>query len=351
LRAPAFLGLRFDADPRQVHEERPRSDAPAEEPAQTTVGSNHDPLIPADVKEATIQVDAQSLHFTNLAKVFYPKEGYTKRDILNYYDDVADYLLPHIQGRPLSLKRYPNGIHGEYFFQKNAEAFPDWIRLEPIPSEERTIRYVVCDNRETLLWLAHLGCIDQNPMMSRVGHLENPDFMLLDLDPVECPYELIVEAAQITRGVLERIGLQGYPKTTGGDGMHIYVPLEPVYTFEQVRSFAEVLWHVVIDEKPDLFTTPRAVERRKKGRVYFDYLQISSIKTISAPYVLRAHDGAPVATPLLWEEVKPGLLPQQFDIRNAPARFHALGDVFRPVIDRPQRLEPALARLQSLLGT
>jgi bifunctional non-homologous end joining protein LigD len=351
LRAPAFLGLRFDADPRQVRKEAPGSDAPAEEPAEAPAASNHEPLIPADGKELTVQVGAQSLHFTNLAKVFYPKEGYTKRDILNYYDDVAEYLLPHLEGRPLSLKRYPNGIHGEYFFQKNAEAFPDWIRLEPIPSEDRVISYVVCDNRETLLWLAHLGCIDQNPMMSRVGHLENPDFMLLDLDPVECPYELIVEAAQVTRGVLESIGLEGYPKTTGGDGMHIYVPLQPVYTFEQVRSFAEVLRHVVIDKKPNLFTTPRAVERRKKGRVYFDYLQISSIKTISAPYVLRAHDGAPVATPLRWEEVKPGLLPQQFEIRNAPARFHALGDVFRPVIDRPQRLEPALVKLQGLLGT
>ncbi len=349
LRAPAFLGLRLDADPRQVRRERPDADLPAETQEEEASQPQSGPLIPEGVKEITVQVGAQSLRFTNLNKVFYPKDGYSKRDILNYYDEVAEYLLPHIQGRPLSLKRYPNGIHEEFFFQKNAEGFPDWIRVEPIPSEGRIIHYVVCDNRETLLWLAHLGCIDQNPMMSRVGHLENPDFMLLDLDPVECPYELIVEAAQITRGVLERIGLEGYPKTTGGDGMHIYVPLEPVYTFEQVRSFAEVLWHVVIAEKPDLFTTPRAVERRKKGRVYFDYLQISSIKTISAPYVLRAHDGAPVSTPLRWDEVKPGLLPQQFNIRNAPARFHALGDVFRPVIDRPQRLEPALQKLQRLV--
>jgi bifunctional non-homologous end joining protein LigD len=345
LRAPAFLGLRTDVPARDVRRE---SAEPG--PAGDAVEPADEPLIPAGVKQYTVQVGAQKLHFTNLAKVFYPNDGYTKRDILNYYNDVSGVLLPHLEGRPLSLKRYPNGIHEPYFFQKNAEGFPDWIRVEPIPSEGRIIHYVICDNRETLLWLAHLGCIDQNPMMSRVGRLENPDFMLVDLDPVECPYDLIVEAAQITRGVLERVGLAGYPKTTGGDGMHIYVPLEPVYTFEQVRSFAEILWHVVVNEKPDLFTTPRAVARRKKGRVYFDYLQISSIKTISAPYVLRAHDGAPVSTPLAWDEVKAGLLPQQFTIENAPARFRAVGDLFRPVLDKPQRIEPALTKLSEMLS-
>ena len=339
LRAPAFLGLRTDVPADEVRRET------AEAAPPDVVEPAGEPLIAAGVKQQTVQVGGQSLHFTNLAKVFYPNEGYTKRDVLNYYNDVADLLLPHLEGRPLSLKRYPNGIHEEYFFQKNAEGFPDWIRIEPIPSEGRTINYVVCDNRETLLWLAHLGCIDQNPMMSRVGHLDNPDFMLLDLDPVECPYELIVEAAQLTRGVLDRVGLAGYPKTTGGDGMHIYVPLELAYTYDQVRSFAEILWHVVVNEKPDLFTTPRAVSRRKKGRVYFDYLQIASVKTISAPYVLRAYDGAPVSTPLAWDEVRPGLLPQQFTIENAPARFRAVGDLFRPVIDKRQRLEPALAEV------
>ena len=153
----------------------------------------------------------------------------------------------------------------------------------------------------------------------------------------------------LTRDVLEAIGLTGYPKTTGGDGMHIYVPLEPHYTYDQVRGFAEILWHIVIGRKPDLFTTPRAVAQRKKGRVYFDYLQIAESKTISAPYVIRPHPGAPVSTPLRWDEVRPGLLPSDFTIENAPARFVSLGDLFAGVLEGPQKLERAMAKMERLV--
>ncbi len=347
LRAPSFMGLRKDVDPTSVAREATVDEVEpeAEDPQQ----EERPPLIPPGAKELTVEVGAQKLKFTNLNKVFYPKEGYTKRDLLNYYDGVADILLPHLRGRPLSLKRYPNGIEADFFFQKNAEDFPPWIRVEPIDSEGRVINYVIANDRETLLWLTHLGCIDQNPWMSRIGSLDCPDFMLIDLDPVDCSYELIVEAALMTKSKLDQLGLRGYPKTTGGDGMHIYVPLDPVYSYDQVRSFAEILSHLVIEQKPELFTTPRAVSKRKKNRVYFDYLQIASSKTISAPYVVRAYPGAPISTPLTWDEVKPGLLPHQFTIENAPARFASLGDVFRPVLDAPQRLEPAMAKLEGLL--
>jgi bifunctional non-homologous end joining protein LigD len=340
LRAPSFQGLREDVDP---------ADVSAETPEEPEPGGERPQLIPPGRKELTVEVGARKLTFTNLNKVFYPKEGYTKRDLLNYYDAVADLLLPHLRDRPLSLKRYPNGIEADYFFQKNADDFPPWIRVEPVESEERVINYVIANDRETLLWLTHLGCIDQNPWMSRIGSLENPDFMLIDLDPVECSYDLIVEAALLTKTRLDQLGLRGYPKTTGGDGMHIYVPLEPVYSYDQVRSFAEILSHLVVSQKPDLFTTPRAVAKRKKNRVYFDYLQIAASKTISAPYVLRAYPGAPVSTPLEWSEVRPGLVPHQFTIENAPARFAGMGDVFRPVLDAPQQLEPAMKRLEPLL--
>ncbi len=345
LRAPSFQGLRTDVDPATVVHESAEVAEESPEPAAPVLGE----LIPPGRKEMTVEVGAQKLRFTNLNKVFYPKQGYTKRDLLNYYDAVSEHLLPHLRDRPLSLKRYPNGIEADYFFQKNADDFPPWVRVEPIRSDDRVINYVIANDRETLLWLTHLGCIDQNPWMSRVGSLECPDFMLIDLDPVECSYDLIVEAALLTQSKLDRLGLRGYPKTTGGDGMHIYVPLEPVYSYEQVRSFAEILSHIVVGAKPDLFTTPRTVAKRRKNRVYFDYLQIASSKTISAPYVLRAHSGAPVATPLEWSEVRPGLLPQQFTIENAPARFAALGDVFCPVLESPQRLEPAMAKLEPLL--
>jgi bifunctional non-homologous end joining protein LigD len=186
--------------------------------------------------------------------------------------------------------------------------------------------------------------------MSRLGSLDKPDFALIDLDPVECPFDMIVEAAQLVRDKLAALGLEGYSKTTGGDGMHVYVPLEPVYSYDQVRSFAEILSHLVVNENPALFTTPRAVSKRKKGRVYFDYMQIAESKTIAAPYVLRAFAGAPVSTPLEWGEVQKGLQPGDFTIRNAMERFNRVGDLFGPVLNRPQRLEGALERLATVLA-
>jgi bifunctional non-homologous end joining protein LigD len=197
-----------------------------------------------------------------------------------------------------------------------------------------------------LVGLANMGCIDQNPWMSRVQSLDNPDFMLIDLDPHESSYSKVAEAAQFVRRLLEEAGLTGCPKTTGGKGMHIYVPLEPEYSYDQVRAFAEILARLAERERPDLFTLPRTVSKREKGKVYFDYLQIGRGKTISAPYVLRAHPGAPVATPLDWSEVREGLEPGSFHIRNALARFDRTGDLFAPVLKLKQLLEPALERLR-----
>ena len=334
LRAPVFLGLRLDVSPAEL--------APV-------VARPH---LPLDRDEVIVSIDGTRVKFTNLSKVFYPREGYTKRDIVQYYDAVADLVLPHLRGRPLSLKRYPEGITGEYFFQKDSpESFPSWLRFESVFSEhnQAPIRFVLADDRASLLYLANLGCIDQNPWMSRVGSLENPDFILIDLDPSECSYDRIVEAAQLVRGLLERIELKGYPKTTGGDGMHVYIPIAPEYSYEQSKSFAEILGTILAADRPDLFTTPRSVAKREKGKVYFDYLQNGYGKTIAAPYVLRAYPGAPVSTPLDWSEVKPGLIPQQFHIRNAPARFARAGDLFRGVLVERQRIEPALERLAALV--
>ena len=184
-----------------------------------------------------------------------------------------------------------------------------------------------------MLYLVNLGCIDHNPWMSRTPSLDNPDFVLIDLDPQECPYDMIVEAALLVREKLEAIGLRGYPKTTGGDGMHIYIPLDPIYTYDESRTFAEILAHLVQRDRPELFTQPRAVSKRQKGRVYFDWMQNGKSKTISAPYVLRAYPGAPVATPLAWDEVKPGLTPTQFNIYNAPTASLKTGDLFAPGAD------------------
>jgi bifunctional non-homologous end joining protein LigD len=349
LRAPVFQGLRTDVIPRHVARELAWSGPPAGN------GSAPPParpaLLPPDAQEATREIDGRELKFTNLPKIFYPAEGYTKRDVLNYYDAVAGLILPHLRDRPLSLKRYPDGIGKEYFFQKNvARKFPPWIRTEEIPSEHagRPITYAFAGNRASLLYLVNLGCIDQNPWMSRSPHLEHPDFCLIDLDPQDCPFDRIVDAALLVKRILDRIGLTGYPKTTGGDGMHVYVPLQPAYSYQETRAFAELIAALAHAEAPSLFTTPRSVAKRQKGRVYFDYLQNGLSKTIAAPYVLRAYPGAPVATPLEWREVKHGLKPEQFNIGNALARFAAVGDLFAGVLEAPQRMEDALERLSEI---
>jgi bifunctional non-homologous end joining protein LigD len=358
LRAPVFLRLRSDKSPEEcvreaapVERESPAAADQMEQQGSLPVVKNGD-FIPKRVKEYTVQIDGRSLRFSNVDKIYYPKDRFTKRDVINYYAAIAEYILPHLEDRPLSLKRYPNGIHEEFFFQKDIpETYPKWLRIEPIYSEHRgePIRFVVCNDISTLLYLTNLGCIDQNPWMSRIHSLDNPDYILIDLDPQECSFEKIIQAMGLVKNVLDEIGLEGYPKTTGGDGMHVFIPIEPRYTYEQARSLAEILSQLVVSENPDLFTTPRSVAKRRRNRVYFDYLQISSGKTIAAPYVLRAYDGAPVATPLTWDEVKPGLHPNQFNLTNAVARFRESGDLFKPVLTKRQRIEPALRRLAKLL--
>lgn len=342
LRAPVFQGLRNDLSAGEVRKEEPG--AGSQEP-----GGGE--LFGSSEKEAIRTIDGHTLKFTNLPKVFYPDDGYTKRDVLNYYAAIASLILPHLRDRPLSLKRYPNGITKDYFFQKDApESFAPWLRTESIESDHNhgPINYVFADDPAALLYLVNLGCIDQNPWMSRSPDLDNPDFILIDLDPQECPFEKIVDAALLVRSVLDEIGLTGYPKTTGGRGLHIYVPVEPVYSYQETRTFAEVIARLVFDQKPDLFTTPRSVSKRQTNRVYFDYLQNGKSKTIAAPYVLRAYRGAPVATPLAWSEVRYGLQPAQFHIGNIRQRFAEKGDLFAGVLDQPQRLEKALPKLEKL---
>ena len=364
LRAPVFLGLRPDIDPTECVREdllsgddlpdnAAGSDAAQEKANMPNANNPSAPskrratesaaLLPPDAKEATPVIDGHRLKLTNLDKIYFPQDGFRKRDLLNYYDAVAPLLVPHLKDRPLSLKRYPNGIDKPYFFQKEAaESFPKWLRIEKAPDG---IHYVIGEDRATLLFLANLGCIDHNPWMSRVGSYDHPDYVLIDLDPFECPFEKIVEAALLVRTILDRAELESYPKTTGGDGLHIFVPVLPRYSYAQVRSFAQVISELVTAQRPDLFTTPRAVSKRQKNRVYFDWQQIAEGKTISAPYVVRPYAGAPVAAPLAWREVTPKLRPDQFHIGNALARFQRVGDLFQDVLKKPQELDGAIEKL------
>jgi bifunctional non-homologous end joining protein LigD len=352
LRAPVWMGFRPDVDPSECVRNPangPSADGPSA-PGEDPPGY-HDspagPLLDPSAPEQTIEIDGHRLKFTNLDKLFYPQDGYRKRDLLNYYNAVAPLLVPHLQDRPLSLKRYPNGIGEPFFFQKEvAPSFPKWLRMEEASDG---IRYVIGKDRATLLFLVNLGCIDHNPWMSRMETLEHPDYILFDLDPQDCGYEKIVEAALLIRRKLDALEMESYPKTTGGDGMHLYVPLEPHYSYEQVRAFAELIANLSALERPDLFTTPRAVSRREKGKVYLDWAQIGSSKTIAAVYSVRAYPGAPVSTPLAWHEVTPKLRPEQFHIGNVLGRFDRVGDLFEGVLTKPQKLEMAVEKLSEAM--
>ena len=339
LRAPVFIRLRDDVDSKECVR------------APLAAAIVREPLLPEGKEEVQLTIGGHRLKFTHLSKIYYPEDAIAKRELINYYAAAADLLLPHLAARPLSLRRYPDGIGQPGFFQKNAaEGFPAWIRTARILAENHEQReQIIGGERADLLYLVNLGCIDQNPWMSRLDTLDHPDFILIDLDPHECSYAKIVEAALLIRHKLDLLELTGYPKTTGGDGMHIYVPLEPIYSYDQSRGIAEVLARIVAADRPDLFTLPRAVGKRDAGRVYFDYLQNARGKTISAPYVPRAHSGAPVATPLEWRELRNTLKPTDFHLRNAMERFDRTGDLFAGVLNKPQRLESAFAKLEELL--
>ncbi len=370
MRAPVVLEVRPAGDARRVarasgpRQGRARGgDTPALQDSGATIyaspsGSKlppqseapHSGLFSGSAGTQVVEVDGRTIKIQNLGKVFFPEDGYTKRDVIEYYDRISPYLLPHMHDRPVVMKRYPDGIHQPFFFQKEAgEGMRDWIRTERIPSEHGSsefINYVICNDRATLVYLANLACIEQNLWMSRVSSLEHPDFVLLDLDPGEqAPFDMVIEVAQRLKAKLDLLGLAGYPKTSGSRGMHIYVPLAPEYTYEHSRQLADLLSLLVDQEAPGLLTRERSLRRRPKNRVYLDFLQNGWGKTVPPPYSLRPRPGAPVSTPLRWEEVRAGLDPSQFHIRSIWDRLAAHGDLFAETLEKHQRLEPALDRL------
>ncbi len=347
MRAPVILDV---AAAEQVAEKPPEK-RPAAAPPKLFSGS-------ADAQ--LVEVDGHPLKIQNLGKLFFPEDGYAKRDVIEYYHRIADVLLPHVKDRPVSMKRNPDGIHKPFFFQKDAgKAMPAWVRTERIVSEHGSfpkrssekpsrnfIHYVICNDRATLVYLANLGCIEQNLWMSRVGSLENPDFVLFDLDPGEkAGFEMVVRVAQSVKDRLDFLGLNGYPKTSGSRGIHIYVPIDPGYTYDHSRTFAELVSMMVSERIPKLVTRERSLSRRPKDRVYLDFLQNGEGKTVPPPYSLRPRIGAPVSTPLLWEEVKPGLDPLRFNIKTIWRRLEEHGDLFAPCLTRRHRLEAALNRM------
>jgi bifunctional non-homologous end joining protein LigD len=289
--------------------------------------------------------------YSNLEKVFWPREGYTKGDLIDYYDRVADVILPYLRERPMHMNRFPDGIHGKNFYQKDApDHTPEWIETELIESDTRgeSIRYIVCNDRETLLYLANLGSIDLHPWFSRRGSLDSPDWAVLDLDPDGSPFPQVVKVARALGKLLRGIGLRPQLKTSGATGLHIYIPLRPGYTYDHARIFCEGVATLVASEYRDIATVDRVVGRRA-GRVYIDFLQNRRGQTVVPAYAARPVEGAMVSTPLDWDELDSTLDPARFHIKSVPQRLAERGgDLFRPTLTDQQDLLAAIEAFQRL---
>ena len=336
LRQPVFVRLRDDKTPAEIDALPVRA---SNEPAANPVESADPP------PERTVP-------FTNLDRVFWPDEGYTKGDLIDYYRGIAPWLLPYLRDRPLVLTRYPDGIAGKSFFQKDAPKWaPAWLRTESLWSEHggREIRYFICNDVESLLYVVNLGTIPLHVWSSRLARLAHPDWCILDLDPKGAPFAHVVELARALHELGEKIALPTFAKTSGSSGLHVLVPLAGRLTFEQSRTLAELLARAVVDRHPAIATLARPL-RTRGGRVYVDTGQNGHGRLLAAPFCARPLPGAPVSMPLRWSEVGRRLDPRRFTIRNAAARMRRLGeDPLRPLLDAAPDLLGALERLAELV--
>lgn len=290
-------------------------------------------------------LDEKLGNFTHLDKVFFPEDQITKGDLLAYYQSMAPYILPYLKNRPESLLRHPHGIHGESFFQKNASPhFPEWVKTYPVTHSDRTIEYLIINDLKSLLFAVNLGCIEINPFSSHIPKLDNPDYLLIDLDPEDIAFDKVVETALAVHEVLEEIDVPNYCKTSGKRGIHIYVPIGGKYSTEQVKLFAELIVRLAHTKVPTFTSLERSPKDRQK-KVYLDWLQNNFGQTLAAPYSVRPKPHAPVSTPLDWKEVKPGLNPLDFTIKTIAKRVEKKGDLFAPVLKEKIDLKKALKRL------
>src|SRR5437667_2725821 len=292
--------------------------------------------------------DERHVVITNPKKVFWPDEGYTKSDLIDYYDSVSPWLLPYLRDRPLVLTRYPDGIKGKSFFQKDAPGWiPSWIRTARIYSDDvgRDIDYFIVDDRESLRYVVNLGTIPLHLWSSRLPSLDHPDWLVLDLDPKGAPFTDVVKVARALHGLLDELALPSYVKTSGATGLHILLPLGARYDYEVTRTFARLLAVMGVEAEPAISTIARPL-RSRGGKVYIDFGQNGRGQTIVAPFSVRPLPGPPVSCPLRWEEVTAKLDPARFTIRTAPARFEKLGDPLAPVLSGRIDVAVALRKLE-----
>jgi len=337
LRHPIFAGLREDK-------------TASKEKNEKMVNVKKNLLIAGDSpKEQMIKVGRRELKLTNLSKVYWPKEKYTKRDLLNYYHDIAPYMLPYMLDRPQSLNRHPNGIAGANFYQKNtAGKVADWITTYRFDSESQgPIDFMVCTDEASLLYMASLGCIEMNPWHSRTAAPHHPDWCVIDLDPDGNPYDQVMSVALVIKGLLDEMKVPAYCKTSGATGMHIYIPLKAKYTYDQSRMLARLIVEMAQqDRRIASFTSLERTPAKRKKKIYLDFLQNREIQTLAAPYSVRPRPGAPVSTPLYWEELKKGLKPGNFTMLNIFDRLKREGDLFKPVLGKGIDLEKIIRKLE-----
>lgn len=354
MRHPAFQGMREDKPATDVHAEIALPAAKAAKPAKPfdlglkaeASGPRKTLLNPTDESQVR-QVNGHELKFNHLGKVFWPKDGYTKRDLLNYYYQAGEYLLPYLKDRPQSLNRFPNGITGKSFYYKNVSSTaPDWVKQFPYrTSEGEDKNFLVVEDEASILWMANMGAIEMNPWNSTVKTPDHPDWCIIDLDPTEKnSFEQVIKTARTTQKILEELNIKSYPKTSGSTGIHIYIPMGKKYTYDECQLFARLI-ATQVHNALETLTSIERMTRNRQGKIYIDFLQNRPKATLAAPYSIRPKPKATVSMPLHWEEVKPGLRMTQFTIENAIARIRSEGDIFRGVLGKGIDIAKALKAL------
>lgn len=352
MRHPSFEAMRIDKNAKDISKEKA---VKTNEIMSRKGKKSNEILKPAGKKERKTflnptdetqvrEINGREIKFNNLNKIYWPKEKITKRDMLNYYYQAAPYILPYLKDRPQSMNRHPNGINGKSFYFKDVTGTaPDWIETFDYKSDadNRLRKYLVAKDDASLLYMATLGCIEMNPWNSKVVTEDYPDWCIIDLDPAENTFQQVIEAASVTKDILESMGVKSYPKTSGSTGIHVYIPLGAKYTYEQSKEFARIIATLVQREIPKYTSIERIVKARK-GKMYIDFLQNRPQATVAAPYSLRPKPGATVSMPLHWDEVKKGLKMSDFTIYNAIDRIKSVGDIFKPVLGKGINLDKVI---------
>lgn len=289
-----------------------------------------------------------SVKLTHVDKIYWAKEKITKGDMIEYYATMARWILPYLKQRPLVLHRFPEGIEGFSFIQKDAgKIAPSFVRTATLAHKEKKVTYIIVENVKSLLYVANLGTIEFHSFLSRVSSLEYPDYMAFDLDPEAIPFSAVIETAQALHELLEELKIPNFCKTSGATGLHIFVPLNGKYTYEEIRSFSYLIASIVHRRLPSITSLDRMPKKRQK-RVYIDTLQNNKAQTLICPYSLRAKPHAPVSTPVSWKEVKKGLDPKDFTFHTIPKRVAQKGDLFKGVLGKGINLTSCLKKLEKI---